>query len=249
MSQKPPTLDPRALLLPAGGASILRGALALTGWVFHMPGLTRAGPSFNPMVANAAVGFVLDGLALISLAGGRRRSALPGAAWSLISGVLTLLEYGLSIERGFDQMLAIDRITQSAHPGRLAPNTALCFVLCGLALWCASRPRPSRNTATIIGVLGAVVMAFGTASFLGYLAGYPTYTWGQWTQMAANTSIGFVMLGLGVVAVASLGARGASELLPRLPPLATVCARLTVTLSFAYGFVRDVESELDHVFS
>src|SRR5260370_41076106 len=204
MSQKPPTLDPRALLLPAGGASIILGALALTGWVFHMPGLTRGGPSFNPMVANAAVGFVLDGLALISLAGGRRRSALPGAAWSLISGVLTLLEYGLSIELGFDQMLAIDRITQSAHPGRLAPNTALCFVLCGLALWCASRSRPPRNMATIIAVMGAIVMATGTASVLGYLAGYPTYVSGQWTHMAANTGIGFSAPGLAFRAVASL---------------------------------------------
>src|SRR5260370_9388422 len=110
MSQKPPTLDLRALLIPAGGASIILGALALTGWVFHMPGLTRAGPSFNPMVANAAVGFVLDGLALISLACGRRRSPLPGAAWSLISGGLTLLGDGRSVVVGFCQMLAIRQL-------------------------------------------------------------------------------------------------------------------------------------------
>ena len=142
MSPKPPTLGVRTLLIPAGGVSLILGALALAGWVFHVPGLTRAGPAFNPMVANAAVGFVLDGLALVLLAGGRKKFALPGAAWSLIAGVLTLLECGLSIDLGFDQMLAVDRITQTGYPGRLAPNTALCFVLCGLALWCASRARP-----------------------------------------------------------------------------------------------------------
>src|SRR5260370_39451309 len=106
MSQKPPTLDLRALLIPAGGASIILGALALTGWVFHMPGLTRAGPSFNPMVANASVGFVLDGLALILLARGRLRSALPGAAWSLMAGVPTLLGYGPARCIGVSQTFA-----------------------------------------------------------------------------------------------------------------------------------------------
>ena len=236
MNPKTPTSGVRALLILAGGVSLILGALALTGWAFHMPGLTRAGPSFNPMVANTAVGFVLDGLALILLASGRRRSALPGAAWSLMAGVLTLLEYGLSIDLGFDQMLVVDRITQSAHPGRLAPNTALCFVLCGLALWCAARVRPSGRSATIIGVLGAVVMAFGAASVFGYLAGYPTYAWGQWTPMAANAGIGFVVLGLGIVTAASLGARGNTDPFPRWQAIATVCAGLTVTLSFTYGF-------------
>ena len=249
MSPKPLTFGVRAILIPAGGVSIILGALALTGWVFHMPGLTRAGPSFNPMVANTAVGFVLDGLALIMLASGRRKFALPGAACSLIAGVLTLLEYGLSIDIGFDQMLAVDRITQTAHPGRLAPNTALCFVLCGLALWCAARPRPSGRSATIIGVLGAVVMAIGAASVLGYLAGYPTYAWGQSTQMAANTGIGFVMLGLGIVTAASLAARGDTDPFPRWQAIATVCAGLTVTLSFTYGFARDVQSDTDRVFA
>ena len=247
MSPKPPTLGTRAVLIPAGGATTVLGALALTGWVFDMPGLTRAGPSFNPMVANTAVGFVLDGLALILLAGGRKRCALPAAVWSLLAGLLTLLEYGLSIDLGFDQMLAVDRITQSAHPGRLAPNTALCFVLCGLAFWWASRPRPSRNSATIIAVLGAVVMALGTASFLGYLAGFPTYMWGQWTQMAVNTGIGLAALGLGVVAVASLGDRGDIDIFPRWPAVATVCAGLTVTLSFAYGFEKDVQPDTNRV--
>ncbi len=249
MSPKPTTPGVRPLLIPAGGVSIILGTLALTGWLFHMPGFTRAGPAFNPMVVNAAVGFVLDGLALILLAGGRRRFALPGAAWSLVAGVLTLLEYGLSIDLGFDQMLAVDRISQSAHPGRLAPNTAVCFVLCGLALWCAARARPSGRSAAIIGVLGAVVMAIGAASVFGYLAGYPTYAWGQWTQMAANTATGFVVLGLGIVAAASLADRGDTDPFPRWQSIATTCAGLTVTLSFTYGFARDVQSDMDRIFT
>ena len=249
MSPKPASPGVRALLIPAGGACLILGALTWTGWVFHMPGLTRAGASFNPMVANAAVGFVLDGLALILLAGGRRWAALPGAAWSLIVGVLTLLEYGLSLDLGFDQMLAADGITQFTHPGRLAPNTALCFVLCGLALWCAARARPSRYAATIVAVLGAIVMAIGTATVLGYLTGYPTYAWGQWTPMAANTGIGFVALGLGVVAAAALAGGRDADTSPRWPAFATGCVGLTITLSFAYAIEKDFQSDIERIFA
>src|ERR1017187_4492773 len=244
MNLKPTTLGRRALLISTGAACLLLGALAFAGWVFHIPGLTRVGPAFNPMVANAAVGFVLDGLALIRLAGGRPGAALVGAAWSLLAGVLTLAESGLAVDLGFDQMLVADTIVRvTVHPGRLAPNTALGFVLCGVALWYAARPcRPGKASA-VIGVLGTVVLSIGAASVLGYLTGYPTYKWGQWTQMAANSGFGFVALGLGIVAVASPGSGRETEAPERWPAVATVCAGLTLTLSFAYGVVRDLQSD------
>jgi PAS domain S-box-containing protein len=228
---------------------MLLGVLALMGWVFHIPLLTRFGPAFNPMAANTAVGFVLDGLVLILIAGGRPRAALAGAAWGLLAGVVALAEYGLSIDLAFDQILVADSITpEFAHPGRMAPNTALCFVLCGVALWCASRPRQSGKTATITGALGAVVLAIGTTSVLGYAKGYPTYAWGHWTQMAANTGFGFMALGLGIVTVASLGAKPDTEPARALwPSVATGCAGLTIALSFAYGFARELQSHTDRL--
>src|ERR1035441_2782973 len=160
MNLKPITWGRRALLISTGAACLLLGALVFAGCVFHIPGLTRVGAAFNPMVANAAVGFVLDGLALIMIAGGRPGAALAGAAWSLLAGVLTLAEYGLTVDLGFDQMLIADTIGRATlHPGRLAPNTALCFVLCGVALWYAARPcRPGKASAAI-GVLGTLVLS------------------------------------------------------------------------------------------
>src|ERR1039457_7470956 len=78
MNLKPITWGRRALLISTGAACLLLGALVFAGWVFHIPGLTRVGAAFNPMVANAAVGFVLDGLALIMIAGGGPGAALAG---------------------------------------------------------------------------------------------------------------------------------------------------------------------------
>jgi PAS domain S-box-containing protein len=248
MNRKPTISGRRALLISAGSACTILGGVALIGWVFHIPALTRVGPSFNPMAVNTAVGFLLDGLALISIACGRP-GALAGAAWSLLAGALTLAEYGLSVDLGIDQMLMADKITtQFAHPGRLAPNTALCFIFCGLALWRASRPRQSVKSPIIIGLPGAVVLALGIASVLGYMAGYPTYAWGPWTQMAANTGFGFMALGLGIVTVASLGSRRDTEFPAVWPAVATGCAGLTITLSFAYGFAKDLQSDTDRVY-
>ena len=199
------------------------------------------------MVTNSAVGFVLDGLALVFLATGRRRYALPGVAWSLIAGLLTLLEYGLSVDLRFDQMLVADWITQVGHPGRIAPNTAFYFLLCGAALWCATRSPMSVRTSNVLGVLGAVVVAAGTSSVLGYLAGYPTYRWGHFVQMAANTGAGFMVLGLGVVALASVCSRGEEDAPAPWPAIATTCAGLTLTLSFAYGFEKDVQADTERI--
>jgi two-component system sensor histidine kinase/response regulator len=248
MNLKPITWGRRALLISTGAACLLLGALVFAGWVFHIPGLTRVGAAFNPMVANAAVGFVLDGLALIMIAGGRPGAALAGAAWSLLAGVLTLAEYGLAVDLGFDQMLVADTIGRATlHPGRLAPNTALGFVLCGVALWYAARPRGPGKASAAIGVLGTLVLSIGTVAVLGYLAGYPTYAWGQWAQMPANSGFGFVALGLGMVTVASPGSRREAEAPERWPAVATVCAGLTITLSFAYALERDLQFDTSRV--
>jgi PAS domain S-box-containing protein len=245
-----PILSRRALLISAGGVCMLLGALTLVGWVFRIPALTRLGSSLNSMAVNTAVAFVVDGLALILIAGGRPRVALVGAAWSLLAGVLTLAENVLSVDLKFDQMPAAGTITSlDAHPGQLAPNTALCLVLCGLALWYSSRPRQPHKAHAVIGVLGSLVLAIGAASVLGYLAGYPTYAWGQFRQMSASSGFGFIALGLGLVTVASLGSRREADAPARWPAVVTACAGFIITLSFAYGFERDLQSDTNLVFA
>ncbi len=193
----------RRLLVCAGSTCVALGAVALVGWFFHMPALTRVGPSFNPMVANTAVGLFLDGAALLFLAGGRPKAALGGAVWSLLAGILTLAEYGFSIDFHIDELLVRDYIgALPASPGRIAPNAALCLVFCGVALLWASMPRWREKAAVIIGVLGAVVFALGAAAASGYVIGLPMYALGDSKPMAANAGLGFVAMGLGVMALA-----------------------------------------------
>jgi PAS domain S-box-containing protein len=196
----------RTLLVFAGSICAALGALTLIGWLFHVPALTRVAPAFNPMMANVAMGLLLDGLALLFLATGCPKAALPGAVWSSLVGVLTLLEFGFAVNFHIDELLARDYMRAlPAHPGRPAPNAAFCLVLCGIALFCAAIPRWRNRAANVIGVLGAVVFALGAAAACGYLIGLPMYALGDSKPMAANAGVGFLVLGLGVMALAGFG--------------------------------------------
>jgi len=235
----------RAVLISSGSTCVFLGALALTGWYLRIPAWAHLMPSSNPMAFNAAVGFVLDGAALLAIAARLPRAALAGAVWSLLAGLLKLAEYCFSIELDIDHILVPNTLrSMAAGPGRLAPNSALCFVLCGVALFCLSRSRSHGKSGAITGLLGAVALALGATSILGYLDGLPTYVWGQWTQMAASSALGFVALGTGIV----MGAWhdvARNEAAPQSwLALATGCAAFTVAAGLAYALAR--ESELHH---
>jgi len=66
----------------------------------------------------------------------RRHLGQACAALVLLLGALTFSEYVLGMDFGIDELLFADSpfspVTSS--PGRMGPNTALCFLLIGLAL-------------------------------------------------------------------------------------------------------------------
>jgi hypothetical protein len=91
------------------------------------------------MQYNAALGFVLCGTALLALTRGWPRVAAACSAVATALGLLTFSEYLLGINVGIDQFFINAFLTvQTSHPGRMAPNTAVCFTLAGAALWVTS---------------------------------------------------------------------------------------------------------------
>jgi PAS domain S-box-containing protein len=95
------------------------------------------------MKANTALAFLVAGLSLWLL--GRpstlgeqrlRRLAQVCAIFVVLVGLLTLGEYGSGLDFGIDQLVVRDTsgATATTTPGRMAPVTALIFVLIGAAL-------------------------------------------------------------------------------------------------------------------
>lgn len=152
---------------------------------------------------NAGIGFLVDGLALIAIAWGRERLALGAAAWSLLLGSLTLVEYLFSVRLGIDQ--AFVRITDgSPDPGRIGPNVAFAFVLIGVVLWWASVRRREWKWLGAMGLLGTVVLATGAVSAIAGLIGVSWHSsWSQITPRigAFDAAAGFALLGSGLLLV------------------------------------------------
>jgi signal transduction histidine kinase len=179
------------------------GVVVLVGWYTHTVTLVQVLPTFVPMQYNTALGFLLSGAGLFLLVCGRQHLAMICGAAIAAIGLSTLTEYILGIDLGIDQLFMEHYITvQTSHPGRMAPNTALCFILTGTALLMLARA-PLRLRSPVSGVLGSITGALGLVALCGYVSGISSaYGWGQLTSMAVHTAAGFVALGVGVVASA-----------------------------------------------
>lgn len=180
---------------------MILGLLVLMGWYTNTVELIQVLPIFVPMQYNTALGFLLGGAALYL-------AFLKKSYWAAVLlfvvggiGFLTLMEYVTGLNLGIDELFMKHYITvETSHPGRMAPNTALCFFLSSIAL--ISSFGDNLKKMQISSILGALVFGLGIIAFIGYLIGMEvTYGGGKLTRMAVHTSLGFIFLGTGVTAL------------------------------------------------
>ena len=218
------------LAMLAGGATAALGLAVIVGWHLHSETLLQLHPTYAPMQYNAALNFVLCGTGLLALTCGWPRIAATCGAVAAVIGLLTLSEYLLGINLEIDQLFVKAYITvQTSHPGRMAPNSAVCFMLAGLALWVMSASTRRERLFLITGPVGAIVLALGLVSCIGYLSGLETYRWGYFTSMAVHAAVGCMLLGGGLIAFAWWAGAAAQAIAPqRFAVLVGICG-LTVT--------------------
>lgn len=194
---------PRHLRVIIWGLGFIGSAVGLAvmfGWIVHSPALVQISPRLAPMQFNAALSFLLCGIALLAAGSAPRLSVAAGGLVASI-GLLTLFEYAAGIDIGIDELLMKHDITvETSQPGRMAPNTALCFLFFGLANGVLAGFRGVPERVAIKGVLNAVIVALGAVALFGYLFDLEgAYGWGALTRMAVHTAVGFVLLGVGGV--------------------------------------------------
>ncbi|MDP2761569.1 MAG: EAL domain-containing protein [Sideroxyarcus sp.] len=132
-----------------------------------------------------------------------RLARLCGLLTGLI-GLLTLCEYIFGWNPGIDQWLFREPAgtVGTSYPGRMAPETALCFVLLPVALWITGGLRKTRWTKLASVSLGLLVTTLALAAMLSYpTPGLGPYGWFGLTIMAMHTAILFAMLGMAVIAI------------------------------------------------
>ncbi len=189
------------------------GATTLAGWVLHIPVLVQIHAGWTPMVVNTGIGFVLSGFALLAATTDRGFSRIVSAVLGGLIIVLAIEELVvllLDLSPAFS-LPELHRPLQPEypHPGRMAPNTALAFLMfgagiCALATRFAKVPQFARYAA--IGVLTLGIMGvIGYALQLEYL-----YGWAGVVRMAMHTGVGMLVLGTGLFAAAGTRKAGLS---------------------------------------
>lgn len=185
--------------------AIALGLLVITGWYLNIPQFIQVLPQFAPMQYNTALGFLLSGIGLFKLTTNHRWQPngvidivgfMCGLSVMLIGG-LSLLQYIINADLAIDQLFMDAYITvKTSHPGRMAPNTGLCFVLTGLALSLFSL----NKSLAAIEVMALSILSLALMAFVGYLVGEENaYAWGKLTGMALHTTIGFLWISLGLI--------------------------------------------------
>jgi PAS domain S-box-containing protein len=195
----------------AGALAVLAGGLVLAGWTLDLAALKSLLPGWVSVKPNAALAFILTGIALWLSTVNPQFSTLSSRLARLcrwlagVIGLLTLCEYAFGWNPGFDQWLFREPAgaVGTSHPGRMAPDTALCFMLLAAGLENACGSRKTRRTLVALAILGSLVTTVSVAAMLSYFSS-ALRNHGGWglTMMAFPTAAVFAILGVALVLIA-----------------------------------------------
>lgn len=182
------------------------GATVSAGWFFDSAALRNLLAGQTPMKPNTALCFILSGAALIvnSLppAPARIHAARFCNLLSGLIGLLTLGEYVSGWDFGIDQLLFRESSDTPAtlHPSRMAPDTALCFVLLAAGLELTFRTRKTMafflSAMTLVSLVTAVSLTAAVSHLMELIGAFGL--WGI-TPMALPTALLFIFMGMACV--------------------------------------------------
>ena len=86
--------------------------------------------------------------------------------------MLALIKYGFGVDLHIDQLFMEHYIDlKTSNPGRMVPNTALCFSLTGLTAVLGNMFRDRAGITSWAATLGALIISLGVAALAGYMIG------------------------------------------------------------------------------
>ncbi len=178
------------------------GITVIIGWYAHCVVLVQVLPNLVPMKYNTALGFFLCGAGLVLLTTRYARLAAWIGGLVFILGLSTLAEYIIGRDLGIDQLFfKYYLILASETSARMAPLTAGCFTLLGMALILSGRQQRSHARLTAIGILACIVAMIACVALVGFLVGIDAaYGWGSYWRMAVHTATTFFVLSIGLLA-------------------------------------------------
>jgi diguanylate cyclase (GGDEF)-like protein/PAS domain S-box-containing protein len=189
---------PHRLALAAAALTLLGGVAVCLAWIAGVPSATQLLATSSTVHFNTGALFAVAGAGLIAGLRGRRRLAAAGAGLVALAGAATLGQYLAGVEFGIDSLFITP--TGAVADARMAPNTAVTFLLGGLAMLFLAGSRRLPWAAGIVQMLSALVLAIGAVALIGYAVDLPAaFQWADLTRMAVFTAGCFVVLGVALM--------------------------------------------------
>jgi signal transduction histidine kinase len=185
---------------------IASGALVLVGWQFDLQILTSLTGQIT-MKANAALGLLSSGVALVLVGATSRGARLIGQLFGVLAGLigtLTLSEHIVGWNLGIDELLfsELPGAAATTSPGRMGPNTSTSLTLGSIALCCLYRS--SLRAIATAQLLAACMAILALVPIAGYMYGATElYAIAKYTGIAAHTGVALLILSVGLLAARS----------------------------------------------
>lgn len=182
---------------------ICMGVLVIIGWQFDIEELKRIFFGLVAMNPLTAVCFIMGGVALYL-----QTTTLESFALRIINvllpllivifSVLKLLSIVYGFNAGIDSFMFSEKLLQAEinYPNRMAPNTALCFLLSGVALALNTKYYKTTQIFSLLAFLLAFLALIGYFYNAGNLYGFSLFI-----PMALNTAISFILLAVGILSI------------------------------------------------
>ncbi len=242
--------------IPIGTVLAALGTAVIAGWLLKVAVLVRLAPGYAPMVFNTALCFVLLGAAL-AIPESRTRQArmqvLLGTTVAVLAA-LVLAQDLFSVDLGVDHLFRADWLNDPLpHPTRMAPTTAIGFMLAGVALVSTH----SRRGGPLPYLIELMVYGIGFIGIIGisaYLLGIDFLRgWYPYQRMALHTAAGFVLVSVGLwiqlrhsrLFCEQIAAKEDLRILHTGAAVLAITALVTGIVSFV-AFERQIETTLRH---
>ena len=178
-------------------AVIAVGTLVLVGWQFDTFFLKSMFRGLAPMTPQSAVCFITLGFSLFLL-NLRKEGPSPLLARSLslivwLVGLMVLCEYFLNVKLGIDALLFSRKVVQlKVFPGRMAPHSALNFMLASSAVILLSRDSRRVKSAQAFTILMGCITLL---ALTGYIYGISSlYSYGLLKPIALHSALTFLLV-------------------------------------------------------
>jgi diguanylate cyclase (GGDEF)-like protein len=185
--------------------AIAISSFVLIGWVLDIELFKRLSPDLVAMNPLTAIAFIMLSISLLLMRSGtaKQRTLLIAkgcAGIVVLIGVLKLFEIISGLTIGVDQLLFRNKLLYdpTGQPNRMAPNTALNFILLGCALLFLDKAIMRKFYMAEMLVILCLVASL--IPIIGYIYGAKMlYGIGQYIPMALHTAITFLVLSIGIL--------------------------------------------------